>query len=138
MAESREASGGWQRDSCDLEGGGYDQVALALMHAIAHDARTELILNVPGGALVPGLAPDAVVETVCDVGSHGARPLPAPVPGQAEHGLMLQLKAVERATIEAADSGSRRAALRALALHPLVDSPAVAERILDRARSGPS
>ncbi|NED80207.1 6-phospho-beta-glucosidase, partial [Streptomyces sp. SID11233] len=31
MAESREASGGWERDEEDLAGGGYDQVALALM-----------------------------------------------------------------------------------------------------------
>jgi len=133
MAESREASGGWQRDTCDLEGGGYDQVALALMDALAHDTRAELILNVPGGGLVPALRADAVVETVCEVGAGGARPLPCAAPGNAELGLMLQLKAVERATIEAADSGSRRAALRALALHPLVDSPAVAARILARA-----
>lgn len=46
---------------------------------------------------------------------------------------MLQLKAVELAAVEAATSGSHRAALRALALHPLVDSPAVAARILERA-----
>jgi 6-phospho-beta-glucosidase len=44
---------------------------------------------------------------------------------------MLTVKAVERATIEAATTGSRRAALRALALHPLVDSPTVAARILE-------
>lgn len=133
MAESREATGGWQRDTCDLDGGGYDRVALALMHAIAYDTRAELILNVPGGGLVPALPGDAVVETVCTVGADGVRPLPCAPPGEAELGLMLQSKAVERATIEAADSGSRRAALRALGLHPLVDSPAVAARVLDRA-----
>jgi 6-phospho-beta-glucosidase len=33
--------------------------------------------------------------------------------------------------IEAAVSGSRRAAVKALAIHPLVDSVAVAQRILD-------
>jgi 6-phospho-beta-glucosidase len=35
--------------------------------------------------------------------------------------------------IQAAVTGSRADALRALALHPLVDSPAVAARVLDRA-----
>ncbi|MFJ4436022.1 6-phospho-beta-glucosidase [Streptomyces sp. NPDC088923] len=134
MAESREASGGWERDEEDLAGGGYDQVALALMRAIAGDARgTRLILNVPNGTTVPQLPPDAIIETVCEVDAHGAHPLPCAPLGEAELGLMLQLKAVERATIEAALFKDRTAALRALALHPLVDSPAVAARILARA-----
>ncbi|POX36489.1 6-phospho-beta-glucosidase [Streptomyces sp. Ru73] len=133
MAESREASGGWQRDSCDLEGGGYDRVALALMHAIAHDRRTRLILNVRNGTTVPALAPEAVIETVCEVGAGGATPLPCAPLRADQLGLMLQLKAVERATVEAAVFKDREAALRALALHPLVDSPAVAARILARA-----
>ncbi|GHF35050.1 6-phospho-beta-glucosidase [Streptomyces mashuensis] len=133
MAESRAASGGWERDSCDLEGGGYDRVALALMRAIAGDEGARLILNVRNGTTVPALEPDAVVETVCQVDSKGAHPLPCAPLREDQLGLMLQLKAVERATIEAARSNNADAALRALALHPLVDSPAVAERILERA-----
>ncbi|MEU6736154.1 6-phospho-beta-glucosidase [Streptomyces physcomitrii] len=137
LAESRAASGGWQRDSCDLDGGGYDQVALALMRAIAQDRGTRLILNVRNGATVPALDPEAIIETVCEVGADGARPLPSAVLGPAELGLMLQLKAVETATVEAALFKDREAALRALALHPLVDSPAVAARILERAAERP-
>lgn len=133
MAHSREASGGWQRDSHDLEGGGYDRVALALMHAILGDSGTRLILNVRNGTTVPQLAPDAIVETVCEVSAKGARPLPTAPLRADQLGLMLQLKAVERATVEAATFKDRGAALRALALHPLVDSPAVAARILERA-----
>ncbi|WP_431999446.1 6-phospho-beta-glucosidase [Streptomyces sioyaensis] len=133
MAHSREATGGWQRDSHDLEGGGYDQVALALMHAITRDSGTRLILNVRNGTTVPQLAPDAIVETVCEVTAKGPRPLPTAPLRADQLGLMLQLKAVERATVEAATFKDRSAALRALALHPLVDSPAVAGRILERA-----
>ncbi|MFG2137426.1 6-phospho-beta-glucosidase [Streptomyces sp. NPDC048650] len=133
LAHSREASGGWQRDSHDLEGGGYDRVALALMHAITADRGSRLILNVRNGSTVPQLAPDAIVETVCEVTSQGARPLPCAPLQEDQLGLMLQVKAVERATVEAATFKDRRAALRALALHPLVDSPAVAARILERA-----
>ncbi|MFE7115502.1 6-phospho-beta-glucosidase [Streptomyces sp. NPDC057654] len=133
MSESRAASGGWERDSCDLDGGGYDQVALALMRAISRNEHARLILNVPNGTTVPQLAPDAVIETVCEVGEDGARPLPCAPLREDQLGLMLQLKAVERASIEAAVYKDRDAALRALALHPLVDSPAVAARILERA-----
>lgn len=133
MADSRAASGGWRRDPHDLDGGGYDRVALALMRAIARDERTTLILNVPGGGAVPFLDAEAVVEVPCEVGAFGARPLPTAAPDEHQAGLMLALKAVERAAIEAAATGSRTAALRALALHPLVDSPAVAGRIVDAA-----
>ncbi|MGW1073924.1 6-phospho-beta-glucosidase [Streptomyces sp. NPDC002537] len=136
MAESRAASGGWQRDSCDLEGGGYDQVALALMRAVARDERTRLILNVPNGTTVPALDPEAIIETVCEVGADGARPLPCAPVSEHQLGLMLQLKAVERAAIDAAVRKDRRSALRALALHPLVDSPVAAARILDHAAPG--
>ncbi|MEU7107990.1 6-phospho-beta-glucosidase [Streptomyces stramineus] len=133
-AASRAASGGWQRDTCDLDGGGYDRVALALMRAIAGDERTRLVLNVPNGSTVPALSADAVIETVCEVSAKGARPLPCAPVREDQLGLMLQLKAVELATIDAAVLADRGAALRALALHPLVDSPAVAARILERAQ----
>jgi 6-phospho-beta-glucosidase len=133
MADSRAATGGWQRDPHDLDGGGYDRVALALMRAIAHDERGTLILNVPGGGALPFLDPAAVVEVPCEVGAFGARPLPVAPPDEHQAGLMLAVKAVERATIEAAVTGSRAAALRALALHPLVDSAAAADRILTAA-----
>ena len=130
MAENRAATGGWERDPHDLDGGGYDRVALALMRAVARDERTTLVLNVPGGGTVPFLDADAVVEVPCEVGAFGARPLPVAAPDEHQAGLMLALKAVERAAIEAATTGSRAAALRALALHPLVDSAAAADRIL--------
>ncbi|MFI1330358.1 6-phospho-beta-glucosidase [Streptomyces sp. NPDC020845] len=134
MAESREASGGWQRDSCDLDGGGYDRIALAIMRAIARDERATLILNVRNRTAVPGLDADAVVEVPCLVDAGGARPLAAGPVAPDQLGLMLTLKAVERATIASATShgpAARAAALRALAVHPLVDSVNVASRILD-------
>lgn len=133
MAESRASSGGWERDACDLEGGGYDQVALALMRAISRNERTTLILDVPNRGAVPGLDADAVVEVPCLVDAGGARPLATGAVAPDQLGLMLTLKAVERSTIEAAAEGSRPAAVRALALHPLVDSVHVAGRILDAA-----
>jgi 6-phospho-beta-glucosidase len=138
MAENRAATGGWERDAHDLDGGGYDRVALALMRAIARDERTTLILNVRNGSgngsAVPALDADAVVEVPCAVGAFGARPLRVAPPDEHQAGLMLSLKAVERATIEAAATGSRAAALRALALHPLIDSVAAASRVLDQLR----
>ena len=130
MATNREAAGSFERDEADLVSGGYDQVALAIMHAIAHDDAAELILNVANRGLLAELDETAVVEVPCRVDAAGVHPLPAaPLPGYAR-GLVTQVKHVERCTIQAALSGSREAALRALAAHPLTDSVAVAADVL--------
>jgi 6-phospho-beta-glucosidase len=132
MAENREAVGAGERESCDLESGGYEKVALALMRAIAHDERTTLILNVRNRGALPGLDADAVVEIPCFVDANGARPVTADPLADHALGLVTSVKAVERGILEAATTGSRLAALRALATHPLVDSVTVARRLLER------
>lgn len=128
MAESRGEEEA--RDAEDVEGGGYEGVALALMAAIARDEPAELILNVRNGSTIPGLPEDAVVEVPCRVDASGPRPHPtAPLTGRAL-GLVQQVKAVDRHVIEAAATGSPVSALRAFAEHPLVDSVTVARDLL--------
>ena len=130
-AESREVAGIGDRDSSDLESGGYEKVALALMRAIAHDERTTLILNVRNRSTLNILDADAVIEVPCVVDSAGPRPTAIDQLPEHARGLVCGVKAVDRAVIEAAVGGSRSAALKALALHPLVDSVNVAHRLLD-------
>jgi 6-phospho-beta-glucosidase len=111
-------------------GGGYEQVALAAMRALAGGPPARLVLNVRNRGALAGLDRAAVVEVPCLVDGNGAHPLvTAPLPDHAR-ALVTAVKAVERATIEAALTGSRDAALRAFALHPLVDSVEVARRLL--------
>lgn len=131
MAESRDATGAGARDQDDLDGGGYDRVALQLMRAVARDEPTSLVLNVPNRGSLPGLDADAVVEVPCRVDASGWRPHPLDPLDAHSSGLVATMKAVDRLTIEAADSGSYAAATRAVALHPLVGSVSVARGILD-------
>ncbi len=121
MAENRAAVSAGERDSCDMQsGGGYENVALSLMRAIARDERTTLILNVRNRGALRMLDRDAIVEVPCHVDANGPRPLAAdPLPSHAA-GLVCAVKAVERDVIEAAAVGSRELAVRALAMHPLV------------------
>lgn len=130
-AESREVAGAGERDERDMIAGGYEQVALSLMRAIAHGERADLILNVRNRGTLRHLDDDAVVEVPCVVDANG--PQPSAVSRLSEHqaGLVCQIKAVERSTIEAAATGSRAAAIRALAWHPLVGSVTTARRLLD-------
>ncbi|MEU6243937.1 6-phospho-beta-glucosidase [Streptomyces sp. NPDC047024] len=130
MAENRESAGAGDREEEDLSGG-YEQVALALMRAISRDERTTLILNVRNRTTLSALDADAVVEVPCLVDADGAHPLTtAPLPGHAT-GLVCAVKAVEREVLAAAGSGSRASAVKAFALHPLIDSVNVARRLLD-------
>ncbi|MER7540213.1 6-phospho-beta-glucosidase [Streptomyces sp. NPDC097704] len=131
MAANREAAGIGDRDEEDLESGGYEKVALALMRAIARDERTTLILNVRNGSTLSVLDADAVIEVPCFVDANGAHPVSvAPLPYHAV-GLVTAVKAVEREVLAAVESGSRATAVKAFALHPLVDSVAVARRLVE-------
>ncbi|MFD8422746.1 6-phospho-beta-glucosidase [Streptomyces sp. NPDC059668] len=130
MAENRDAAGAGERAADDLSGG-YEKVALALMRAIARDERTTLILNVRNRGTLAVLDTDAVIEVPCLVDANGAHPVSvAPLPGHAT-GLVCAVKAVEREVLSAAESGSRTTAVKAFALHPLVDSVNVARRLVD-------
>jgi 6-phospho-beta-glucosidase len=138
MAENRQAAGAGERAADDLESGGYEYVALALMRAVARDERTTLILNVPnttsgrpGGRVLDVLDEAAVVEVPCTVDAAGARPVAVSQPTGHEAGLVTAVKAVERCVLAAGESGSAREAVKAFALHPLVDSVQVARRLLE-------
>ncbi|MEU6283718.1 6-phospho-beta-glucosidase [Streptomyces sp. NPDC047028] len=130
MAENRRTAGAGEREDDDLSGG-YEKVALALMRAVARDERTTLILNVRNRGTLSVLDADAVVEVPCLVDAGGAHPLAAdPLPGHAT-GLVCSVKAVEREVLAAAESGSRATAVKAFALHPLIDSVGVARSLVE-------
>ncbi|MFJ3444445.1 6-phospho-beta-glucosidase [Streptomyces sp. NPDC086081] len=130
MAENRESAGAGERDEDDLSGG-YEKVALALMRAIARNERTTLILNVRNRHTLSVLDTDAVIEVPCLVDAGGAHPVTVdPLPDHAT-GLVCAVKAVEREVLAAAESGSRATAVKAFALHPLVDSVNVARRLVE-------
>jgi 6-phospho-beta-glucosidase len=126
----RDGAGSAERAQADVEGGGYEGVALALMAAIARDEPARLILNVRNRRALPGLPEDAVVEVPCRVDASGPTPLPvSPLSGSAL-GLAQQVKAVDEFVIQAVGEGSRSLAVQAIALHPLVDSVTVAREVV--------
>ena len=131
MATSREAAGAGERDEEDVEGGGYERIALAVMRSLAHDTGERLILDVPNGDSVTALDSRSVIEIPCTVDKSGYHPLTVAPLTDHEAGLVLQIKAVERWTIRAALDGDREALNAAIATHPLNGSYSRATRIVD-------
>jgi len=113
------------------EPGGYGGLALGLVDALHADGHVVRILDVANRSSLPFLDEDAIVEVPCIVGRGGIVPAAiGQVPIETQ-GLMLQVRAADRAAIDAALSGSRQLAIKALALNPLVHSVETATRILD-------
>lgn len=132
-----EAKGGTQDDPVDPKERetdpshqGYAGVALGVMAAISRNERQTMILNVRNNGTIAGLPRDAVVEVPTMVDANGVHPMTTDQPDLHQIGLMSQVKAVERHTIQAALTGSKDEALKAFALHPLVDSVGVARDLV--------
>jgi len=129
LAEVRSNDGALPFEVHDGNVQGYAGVAAALIQGLHANKRSVMILNTANNRAVPGLDANAVVEVPCVVSSAGVAPLAvAHVPPHAR-ALIQTIKDVERTTIQAALTGSRALAIKALALHPLVPSVEVAQRI---------
>jgi 6-phospho-beta-glucosidase len=109
----------------------YSEAAAMLVESLRLDRGDVQVVNVPNAGAIPNLADDAVVEVPCRISAAGAEPLPQrPLPPEML-GLVEQVKAYERLTVQAAVSGDRDLALKALMANPLVPGYEVAGPLLD-------
>ncbi|MEO7117798.1 MAG: 6-phospho-beta-glucosidase, partial [Candidatus Limnocylindrales bacterium] len=132
FAEVRAAAGIGAHQATDAtDAGGYELEAMDVVDAIVCDRGSVLVVNGANRGALPFLDDRAVVELPSRVAATGASPLPVgDVPPRCQ-ALMTTIKAVDRLTIDAAITRSRRLAVEALALHPLVPSAETAGRIFD-------
>ncbi len=108
------------------------ELAIDVIDAVVNDTRATWPVNVPnrGGAL-PGFPEDLVVEVPAVVSKDGATPVGVPALPRHVQGLIEGLGEYQALTAEAAWTGGRRDAVRALASHPLVVSLSLAETLYD-------
>jgi 6-phospho-beta-glucosidase len=109
---------------------GYDRIAFDVMHAIVHDTKTVIPLNVRNDGNIPELASDDVVEVPCVVDARGPHPLPAGALPPQVRDLVVAVKAYERKTIDASQTMSLDELVDALASNPLVPSRDLAARLV--------
>jgi 6-phospho-beta-glucosidase len=112
-------------------GGAFYSEAAAQLCASLHDGTgDEQVVDIRNDGALPGLPDDAVVEIPATIDRDGAHPHALAPLAPEMLGLVQQIKAYERLTVEAAISGSRDVAMKALLANPLVRDHGRAEPLL--------
>lgn len=109
----------------------YSEAAAQLVASLHAGAGDVQVVDLANAGAIPNLPADDVVEIPARIDRDGAHPVPtAPLPPEML-GLVQEAKAYERLTIEAAKTGDRNVALKALMANPLVRQYPVAAPLLE-------
>lgn len=109
----------------------YSEAAAALVASLHAGTGDVQVVNVRNGGAIPGLPDDDVVEVPARVDREGAHPVATSPLAPEMLGIVQHAKAYERLAIDAAISGNRTTARRALLANPLVGDYRVAAPLLD-------
>jgi len=109
----------------------YSEAAAALIASLHAGTGDVQVVDTRNHGALPGLPDDAVVEVPATVGTRGVHPLPQAPLAPELLGLVQQAKAYERLTVEAAVTGDRKMARKALLTNPLVGDYRVAAPLLE-------
>jgi len=112
-------------------GAWYSDAAAALVASLHAGTGDEQVVNVLNEGAIPNVPHGDVVELTCRVDRAGAFAQPTDPLAPEMLGLVQHAKAYERLTIEAAMTGSRDSALKALLTNPLVGDIDRAAPMLD-------
>ncbi len=113
-------------------GGAFYSEAAAQLMASLHDGRGDVqVVDTRNDGAIADLPDDAVVEVPARIDRDGPHPLPAAELTPEMRGLVQHAKAYEQLAVEAAVTGDRDVALRALMANPLVGRYDIARPLLD-------
>jgi 6-phospho-beta-glucosidase len=97
---------------------GYHRIALDVMNALSSDEPRRVVVNVRNHGAISEVEYEDVVEAPCAISRHGIVPERSGSLPEEVRGLVLAVKAYERAAIQAAVTGSRELARKAMLLYP--------------------
>jgi len=99
---------------------GYHRIAIDVMSALTGAKPAQIVVNTKNRGVLANLPPDDIIETASQIAADSITPIPlTPLPDPAI-GLVHAVKAYERSAIEAALTGSRLIARKALLIHPAI------------------
>jgi len=99
---------------------GYHRIALDVMNALCSEEPSRVVVNVRNQGAIDDVDREDIIEAACRISKHGiVRESCGSLPEDVR-GLVLAVKAYERAAIEAATTGSAPAARKAMLLYPAI------------------
>jgi 6-phospho-beta-glucosidase len=111
-------------------GAHYSDAALNLLTSLTQDVGDVQVVDMRNNGTIAALPDDAVIEVPAAIGRGGPVAVDVPAPEEPELALMRHVASYERLAVEAALTGDRDVALRALLAHPLIGQWGPAERVL--------
>jgi 6-phospho-beta-glucosidase len=116
----------------ERRGGAFYSEAAAQLIASLHEGTGDVqVVNVRNDGALPDLPDDAVVEILARIDREGAHPIPLAPLAPEMLGLVEHVKAYERLAVQAAMTGDRTIALKALMTNPLVRDYRTAAPLLE-------
>ncbi|MFJ9895914.1 6-phospho-beta-glucosidase [Streptomyces sp. NPDC091280] len=112
-------------------GAHYSEAAAALVTSLLTGDGAHHYVNVRNNGVLTGLPDEAVVEVPAHVDTSGPHPVPVPPLPPEMLGLVQAVTAYETLTVEAALTGDRTVARRALMTNPLVREWSLADALLN-------
>jgi len=99
---------------------GYHRIALDVMNALSSDEPRRVVINVRNHGAIPEIEYEDVVEAPSAISRRGIVPEHCGSLPEEVRGLVLAVKAYERAAIQAAVTGSAELARKAMLLYPVI------------------
>ncbi len=121
----------WAFDIYEKDAGGYAGVALKFIEIAQSGSTGSMIMCIPNEGAIPGLRDDDVVEITCDVSRGGCRPHHFDTVDEQNLEIIRRVKMYERLSSKALCEKSRKTAIQALTMHPLVNSYSLARTLVD-------
>lgn len=114
------------------DGMGYAGVMLDCIEGLQSEKGNYLVLSVENNGCIAGLEDRDVIEVTCKVSQEGIKPVPVGEVPEDCYLLIRMIKLYEKLTVKAIQNKSKDTAVKALTLHPLVNSYSLAKKLTER------
>lgn len=111
--------------------GGYSSIALNFIKAVNGMGDISMTLLVPNNGSIKELDDEDVIEITCDISKDGVAQRKIDNIPDAQMQIIKTIKMFEKLTVEAIKEKNKEKAIKALMIHPLINTYNIAEKITD-------
>lgn len=113
------------------DSGGYAGVAIDILEAVNNGQQKRVVVSMQNNDTLDFLHPEDVIEISCELSNAGIHPVKMRAIPDTQKNLIAQVKEYERLAVAAILEGNRQKAIKALMVHPLVNSYSLAKTLVE-------